>query len=254
MSPAAAMPTARPMMPSSERLVSNKRSLPKRSCKPSVTAWTPPLRPTSSPKTSIRGLIASSCSSVRRTAVTRLMRGPCGSARSVAAGGTMPALLLQVGRAVAQCLGKHVPFNALRVRLHAAFDFRKRFGDSRASLAHFEIPIGGREDARHQLGAKMSQRIPGDFCGDFIRAFIGLRVLTRMGGPSGDHEPQQCGAIAGTHARDRVLNQGGHPHGIGSVTLEHAQTAKAFEITGDIAARRLVLRSHRNAVAVIFDK
>ena len=39
------MPTARPMMPSSDRLVSNTRSSPNCFCSPSVTRWTPPLRP-----------------------------------------------------------------------------------------------------------------------------------------------------------------------------------------------------------------
>ena len=77
-SPASAMPTARPMMPSSDRLVSNTRAAPNFSCSPSVAACTPPLRPTSSPNTTTRGFIASSCSSVRRIAVTMLMRGALG--------------------------------------------------------------------------------------------------------------------------------------------------------------------------------
>ena len=46
------MPTARPMIPSSDRLVSNTRASPNRFCSPSVTRCTPPFRPTSSPKTS----------------------------------------------------------------------------------------------------------------------------------------------------------------------------------------------------------
>ena len=72
--PAAAMPTARPIMPSSDRLVSNTRPLPWVSCKPSVAAWTPPLGPTSSPNTTSFGLLASSVSSVRRMAVSILIR------------------------------------------------------------------------------------------------------------------------------------------------------------------------------------
>src|SRR5438067_1209877 len=56
--PASAMPTARPTMPSSERLVSNTRGAPYLSCSPRVAPCTPPLGPTSSPKTSMRGLSA----------------------------------------------------------------------------------------------------------------------------------------------------------------------------------------------------
>ena len=79
-SPASAMPTARPMMPSSLSEVSNTRSWPYLSCSPSVTAWTPPLGPTSSPNTSIFGLASSSWSSTRRIAVTMLIRWPSGAA------------------------------------------------------------------------------------------------------------------------------------------------------------------------------
>ena len=56
MSPEMAMPTARPMIPSSDRLVSNTRATPNRFCSPSVTRCTPPLTPTSSPNTSALGL------------------------------------------------------------------------------------------------------------------------------------------------------------------------------------------------------
>jgi hypothetical protein len=47
--PEYAIPTARPMIPSSESEVSNTRRSPKRFCSPSVTRCTPPFTPTSSP-------------------------------------------------------------------------------------------------------------------------------------------------------------------------------------------------------------
>ncbi|MNC18139.1 hypothetical protein D3C75_660350 [compost metagenome] len=58
--PASAMPTARPIMPSSERLVSKTRSSPNLSCNPRVTAWTPPFGPMSSPNNTTFWLIESS--------------------------------------------------------------------------------------------------------------------------------------------------------------------------------------------------
>ena len=90
MSPASAIPTARPMMPSSESDVSNTRALPKLSWRPRVAACTPPLGPTSSPNSSIRGLPRSSASRVRRIAVSMLMRGPSGAGTSLAGGGRYP--------------------------------------------------------------------------------------------------------------------------------------------------------------------
>src|SRR5205085_785443 len=89
--PASAMPTARPTMPSSERLVSNTRGAPYLSCSPRVAPCTPPLGPTSSPKTSMRGFSASSTSRVRRIAVSMLMRGPDGRAVRLAGAVTWPS-------------------------------------------------------------------------------------------------------------------------------------------------------------------
>src|SRR3954466_14121885 len=70
--PAIASPMLVPMMPDSARGVSVTRAAPKRACRPSVTRNTPPLRPTSSPRTTTRGSFSISWVRARLMAWTRV--------------------------------------------------------------------------------------------------------------------------------------------------------------------------------------
>ncbi len=166
-SPAAAIPTARPMIPSSDKLVSNTRAAPNFSCKPMVAACTPPLRPTSSPNTTMRGFTASSCSRVRRTAVTRLIRGPWTCARSEPAGGRAPSAHRPpcVWMSIAPSAVDSV--NTYRLT-RAGSGTLKRSTRSRASATaararrHLRIPLLGREHLaeRSARGACAKGRAP----------------------------------------------------------------------------------------------
>src|SRR5215470_5281020 len=73
--PSAARPTDMPAISSSASGVSMTRVDPKRCCKPSVARKTPPLTPTSSPRTRTRSSTAISCASARLTAWMRERSG-----------------------------------------------------------------------------------------------------------------------------------------------------------------------------------
>src|SRR5579885_3903747 len=73
--PSAARPTDMPAMSNSARGVSITRDGPKRCCSPSVARKTPPLTPTSSPRTRTRSSAAISCARARFTAWTRESSG-----------------------------------------------------------------------------------------------------------------------------------------------------------------------------------
>src|SRR5437764_13275354 len=69
------MPTHSPLMRSSARGVSSTRSRPKRCCKPAVARNTPPLTPTSSPKTTTSGSSTSARASAKLIASTSVTSG-----------------------------------------------------------------------------------------------------------------------------------------------------------------------------------
>src|SRR5207245_6484698 len=70
--PSSASPWATATMLDSASGVSMTRSGPKRACRPSVARKTPPLRPTSSPRTQTRGSRSISSARASRTAWTRV--------------------------------------------------------------------------------------------------------------------------------------------------------------------------------------
>ncbi len=197
MSPAAAMPTARPMMPSSDRLVSNTRATPNFSCSPRVAACTPPLRPTSSPNTTTRGFTSSSCSSVRRTAVTqvdarhlaacRLLR----AARGQDAVRPQAALRLNLDGAVLRGLREHVTAHARGIRRAALLDALARL--SRPPRAHAPPrrprPRRRAPRARAARVACATDRAPARPRSP--RTLVRLGVLARVTRQPRHREPQQ---------------------------------------------------------------
>ena len=259
MRPAAAMPTARPMMPSSDRLVSNTRASPKRSCNPSVAPCTPPLRPTSSPKITTRGLVASSCSSTRRTAVMRLMRGPSVSATSVLAGKRWPS-----GRRPPCACNSIVPsalcsLNTWRlmpraIRLRTPLDALQRFGNLPARFVLQSLPGLGRQERGHQLLAQPLERIARLFGAHQLCRLVGLRVLSRMARESRHREAQKRGTAPLTHIGHRLRDQPFGRARIAAVAVEHSQSTEGGEVARDVAARRLQVGFHRDPVTVVFDE
>src|SRR5262245_7460508 len=69
------MPTQSPPIKASDSGVSKTRSAPKRCCKPAVARKTPPLTPTSSPKTTTSGSSASARASAKLIASTSVASG-----------------------------------------------------------------------------------------------------------------------------------------------------------------------------------
>src|SRR5262252_8898212 len=75
LSPCAAMPTQSPPIKASDSGVSKTRLAPKRFCKPAVARNTPPLTPTSSPKTTTSGSSVSARASAKLIASTSVTSG-----------------------------------------------------------------------------------------------------------------------------------------------------------------------------------
>src|SRR5215470_9837587 len=75
LSPCADMPTQSPPIKASDSGVSKTRLAPKRCCKPAVARKTPPLTPTSSPKTTTSGSSASARARAKLIASTRVTSG-----------------------------------------------------------------------------------------------------------------------------------------------------------------------------------
>ena len=201
------MPTARPMMPSSDRLVSNTRASPNFSCKPRVTACTPPLGPTSSPNTSTRGLIASSCSSVRRIAVTMLMRWPSDAARRRCAGGRIAVAPLARPGVCMLAFEEDDARRAREVRRPGAPPLRRAPRRRAACAFARSRSIPRRRIRRHQIIAQLGQRIARPFRFDQRLGLVGLRVLEGMALEPRHGEPQQRRARALAHERHRLLDQ-----------------------------------------------
>ena len=111
-----------------------------------------------------------------------------------------------------------------------------------------------REGVRDQLLAQFGQRIAGFFRGDFLGGLVGLGVLARVAGEARHHQPDQRRPFAGPHAGHRVFDQRRGGERIGTIALEHAQSTKAREIPGNVAARGLLLRTHGNSIAIVFNE
>src|SRR6202789_3417879 len=75
-----------------------------------------------------------------------------------------------------------------------------------------------------------------------------------MPGKPRHQESDQRGAAARADSRHRLGNEPGGSQGIRGIALEHAKASEGFEISSDIAARRLLSRRHRDAVAVVLDE
>ena len=260
--PGAAMPTARPMMPSSERLVSNTRPTPNFSCNPRVAACTPPLRPTSSPKMSMRGFTASSCSSVRRTAVTRLMRGPCGLASDVARrrndcprSGLPPCCCSSNEPSVGAGFRKHIAPDARRIGNGAAFHRRRVLPRLLGGLRNFEIPS---PRARPSPAPVAAEAVRADhapsrprFRPRSCRSECPVPSDRRGAVPASD----QGRSAARANARHRSFNQcrgaRSDPRHRRRITRS---PRKPSRLRGDVAARCLLPRRHRDAVAIVLDE
>jgi hypothetical protein len=75
-----------------------------------------------------------------------------------------------------------------------------------------------------------------------------------VAGEAWNYQPDQCGPLTGSHAGDCVFDQRRGGKRVGSIAIENAQSTKASQIAGDVAARRLMLRAHGNSVAIVFNE
>ena len=114
-------------------------------------------------------------------------------------------------------------------------------------------PIGRADPVRDQMGAQTRQRIARRFIGDEIGGLVGLRVLKAVAHQAGDAQMQQNRALAAAHMVGGRCCQARGLCRVGAIALKDGQALEGCQILGNIAARRLEMRGHGNAVAVVFD-
>src|ERR1700756_2092553 len=183
------MPTARPTIPSSERLVSNTRPIPYLSCSPRVAPCTPPFGPTSSPNTTMRGLSASSVSSVRRIAVSMLMRAPSGCARSLEGANPQPSASSPPGGATPP-------------------------------------PLGLAQALGHEQLLESRERIAGALRFEQLGRFVGLRILAGVPRQERHGEPQQHRRPRGAHLRHGARGELAGRTRVAAVAFEDREAAE----------------------------
>ena len=111
-----------------------------------------------------------------------------------------------------------------------------------------------RHELRHQLRTQLNQRIASAFGGDFFWSLVCLCVLARVTGQTWYQYAQQHRTFAGAHCIHTLRNQRRRFQRPGAVTFDDLQVSEAGQIRRDVAAGRLEIRLHRNAIPVVFDK
>ena len=239
------MPTARPMMPSSERLVSNTRAAPYFSCSPSVAPCTPPFGPTSSPNTSMRWIERE----------LHIERAPDGGQHVDARGFRLrhrayrgnahpfrpqTALLLHcavleehVARQLASDPAAGVPVRAPR---RARTSLRACLRDLR--------PLRRRHASRAPERRADAQRIARALLAQGLRGFVGLRVLAGVSGEARHRQAQQQRRARRAHARHGVPCQLRRLLRIAAVAFEDGEAGE-----GRAGSRRCCRRGSAGARA-----
>ena len=82
---------------------------------------------------------------------------------------------------------------------------------------------------------------------------VGLGVLEAVALEPRHGQPQQRRRALGADMGDRLADQPRRFLRIGAVAVEDRQAREAREVRGDVAARGLVIRRHRDAVAIVLD-
>ena len=202
MRPASAMPTARPMMPSSDRLVSNTRSSPNCSCRPERRGVHAALAADVFAEHQHARVDRSSCSSVRRIAVSMLMRAPSGSRLALprepasrrprawppcGCSSRLPSARpsrVNTWRATVVAVDRGARFDPCERRL------RPRCAPRASSASH----SASRNLRRHQQRAQRQQWIARALACDLLGGLVGLGVLAGVAGEPRHAQAQQRGA------------------------------------------------------------
>ncbi len=197
-SPAAAMPTARPMMPSSDRLVSNTRATPNlllqaegRGVHAALAAhifaenqhpW-------------IDGELVFERAAHRGDQVDArpLRLGLFTAGRGLDAGAAqIPPCSCRSSGPIGASFGKHIALNTLGVRRRAPFDIDQRCARPGRALRKAPDPI---RPAKGCAGTSCSRSlVKGSrsfFRGDFLGGLVGLRVLARVTRKTRNQQPDE---------------------------------------------------------------
>ncbi len=111
-----------------------------------------------------------------------------------------------------------------------------------------QIPV---EVSRELL--QLEQRVARPFGLHFCFRLVGLGVLEAMAFEPGHFQADQRRSLAGPHMGHRFADQ---PRGLfrfGPIAIPDPEVLEAGKIGRDVPARRLVIRCHRDAVAIVLD-
>ncbi len=201
-----------------------------------VAVCTPPFAPTSSPNTRAFGFTFSSCSSVRRIAVTILMRAGSGVFH------ILPVALRS--KNVLPDLSS-IGFRARQRSLRARLIPRRRPRVRCARHSSSARTAGTRYSCNLFRGSRA--------CSSASRfALIRLRVLAGMPAQTRHGEPQQRRAIAVAHPSTAFDMQASRFRRIAAIGLQDPQIRKRAKVGCDVSAWRLQGRRNRETEAVVF--
>src|SRR5262245_33220513 len=239
--PCAAMPTQSPLIRSSASGVSTTRSAPKRCCRPTVARKTPPLTPTSSPRTTT----LTSSSMARASA--RLM-----ASTSVSSGIGISAELRPLAGVGSRQFGVEVIEYRLRrarrgrqIALDRCLDFLLALGRKRFLLRLAPGLLA------HEIGAQARDRLlfPARlhlFARAVTRGVVGRGVVAEPIGEGLD----QARPATGTGMRDRLLLRRPHGDHVVAVDLLAGKT-RGDRLLRQGLRRRLQLERYGNGPLIV---
>jgi hypothetical protein len=116
-----------------------------------------------------------------------------------------------------------------------------------AGLDQLPVEVGGE-------GLELWQGIARPLGLDHLLRLVGLCVLGAMAFQPRNGQPQQHRPLAGADMADGLRNQPRRFLRLGAVAVEDGEAGKARQVGGDVLARRLIVRRHGDAVAIVLDE
>ncbi len=104
-----------------------------------------------------------------------------------------------------------------------------------------------------RISPQLGQRIARPFVLDLGLRLVGLRVLETMPLEPRHGQPDQRRPFSPPHVPDRLADQHRRLRRFGAVAVEDGEVAERCEVGGNVASRGLVIRWHRDAVAIVLD-